>query len=257
MTQRARLKRPPLKRTAPIRNIGKAFSQNGEATASTKPDQPADPAKGAGLEDAVSEGVRLGYSVIEDQIRQAQNLAGKLNPGGYGLFGGGRADGGGEIKSLLDRLLRTYGDLTNVWLEVLNATLGNTDVLNTVLGKEQAKPNRQADARPDSRQGSEGSSGNLGAIAVSIVAEGPIETDIRFFGGNQEVASPVIQDLRSRELAAPPLDDVTLVGASDGAPARIVIKVPNEQPPGLYQGLILDQRTDAPIGALGVRVGPP
>ena len=110
---------------------------------------------------------------------------------------------------------------------------------------------------PTAGKRQQASTGNLGAIAINIVANGSIETDIRFFGGNQEAASPVVQDLRSRELAAPPLDDITLVQASDGAPARIVIKVPNEQPPGLYQGLILDQRTDAPIGALGVKVGSP
>ncbi|MGI9508831.1 MAG: hypothetical protein ACR2QJ_05730 [Geminicoccaceae bacterium] len=254
MTERVRLKRPPLDRTAPIRNLGKAFHQNGETPRSKQPDQPIDHVAGPGLEDAVSEGVRLGYSVIEDQIRQAQGLASKLNPGGYGLFGREQA-GGGEIKPLLDRLLRTYGDLTNVWLEVLNATLGNTDILNTMLGKEQAEPNGSSPkARADSPRPAEGSTNGISAVSFNIIGKGPIETDIRFFGGG-EATSFVVQDLRSREQAAPPLDDITLIQASNEAPARIVVKVPNEQPPGLYQGLILDQLTDAPIGSLGVKIG--
>ncbi|MGI9437461.1 MAG: hypothetical protein ACR2Q4_21980, partial [Geminicoccaceae bacterium] len=71
--QRSRLQRPRLERTAPIRNLGKAFDQTGEAPGAKQAAYGAvdhgvhggGHDGGPGLQDAVSEGVRLGYSVIE------------------------------------------------------------------------------------------------------------------------------------------------------------------------------------------------
>jgi hypothetical protein len=82
-----------------------------------------------------------------------------------------------------------------------------------------------------------------------------VETDIRLFGGGLAGSALVVQDLRRRENGAPPLNDTTVIPAADNQPLRVVVRVPKEQPPGLYQGLILDQRTDVPIGVLGVRLG--
>ncbi|MGI9434869.1 MAG: hypothetical protein ACR2Q4_08590, partial [Geminicoccaceae bacterium] len=242
--------------------LGKAFDQTGEAPGAKQAAHGAvdhgvhggGHDGGPGLQDAVSEGVRLGYSVIEDQIRQAQVFASKLNPGSRDFSGGG---GGDEIRSLLNRLLRTYGDLTNVWLEVLTAALGNADIVNAILGKERAKPDEPLrEQGADSGPGPvNGPASGIGAISFNIIANGPVETDIKLFAGSDASTSLVVQDLRSRENGAPPLDDIDLIQAGSGEPMRFVIKVPNEQPPGLYQGLILDQRTDAPVGALGVTVG--
>lgn len=254
MTQRARVQRPPLQRTAPIRNLGKAFDQAARKAASGPADQPRDAEAASGLEDAVSEGVRLGYGVIEDQIRQAQDLAGKLNPGSYGLFGSERAGSAEEIRSLLDRLLRSYGDLTNVWLQMLNAMLGNADILNAILGKEKGETEQAQAPSADHTRAANGAAGAGPAIALSISADGRVETDLRFFGGRPATTALVVQDLRSRENGAPPLEDLAVIQAAGDEPARIVVKVPSEQPPGLYQGLILDQRTDAPIGVLGITV---
>ncbi|MEZ5931661.1 MAG: hypothetical protein R3F54_06895 [Alphaproteobacteria bacterium] len=249
--------------------MGKAFYQPSETPTSKprdeaageprpeQPDEARDGTIGPDLDDAVTEGVRLGYSVIEDQIRQAQGLASKLSPGSQGLFGSGLPGGNDEIRSLLDRLLRTYGDLTNVWLQVLNAALGNADILNALFGKDGAKPNGASapgaeGERPAARPSSEGTA----AVAVSVQANGPVETNIRLFGGGLEATSVVLQDLRARESGVPPLNDVTLMPAREGEPMRVVVKVPEEQPHGLYQGLILDQRNDTPIGVLGIRLGP-
>lgn len=250
MTQQARLRRPALERTTPIRNLSKAFDQAGDGTTSNKSGK-ADHASDdrSDLQDAVSEGVRLGYSVIEDQIRQAQNLAKTFNPGSYDI------GGGDEVRSLLNRLLRTYGDLTGAWVDMLNAILGNTDLLNAILGRDapkSEKPNQGHDA--DAASPSSAPAGGIGAIAFSITSDRPVETEVKFFAGGNHSTALVVQDLRNRENNVPPLEEVTLVQAGADTSLRFVIKVPNEQPPGLYQGLILDQRTDEPVGALGVTV---
>ena len=256
MTQRARLQRPSLERTAPIRNLGKAFHKATETPTPKRPDDSAADVGNHGLEDAVAEGVRLGYSVIEDQIRQAQGLASKMNPSGNGLLNGGLSGSDDEIRSLLNRLLRTYGDLTNVWIQVLNAALGNAEILNAILGKDGVKPNGSASSSTKSRPEAKPSAGS-GAIAFSVTASGPVETTVQFFDSGLKGTSLTVQDLRSRERDAPPLDDMRLTKAAKGEPVRISVNVPKEQPPGLYQGLILDQRTDASVGVLAIRVGSP
>ena len=135
VTHQARLRRPTLERTTPIRNLGKAFDQAGDGAAPNRAEKTAKgPDDGPDLQDAVAEGVRLGYSVIEDQIRQAQTMAKTFSPGGYDI------GGGDEVRALLNRLLRTYGDLTGAWVDILNAVLGNADLLNAVLGRDASKP---------------------------------------------------------------------------------------------------------------------
>jgi hypothetical protein len=252
-----------LERTAPLRNLGKAFYQPSEKPVSAPQDERwqerLGEAAGAGLEDAVADGVRLGYGVIEDQIRRAQGLASRLSPGSQGLLGAGLSGSQDEIRALLDQLLRTYGDLTNVWLQVLHAALGNADVLNALFGKDGAKANGTSAAGNEGRQAAPESapkaSQSAAAVAFSVLASGPVEIDIRLFGGGFGSASPVMRELCARESGAPPLADVALIPAAGDEPARVVVRVPAEQPPGLYQGLILDRRSDAPLGVLGVRLG--
>ncbi|MGI9491068.1 MAG: hypothetical protein ACR2QF_01440, partial [Geminicoccaceae bacterium] len=142
-----------------------AFNQASETPGLKQPDlSSTDPNSdgdvGLNLDDAVSEGVRLGYGVIEDQIRQAQRMASKLNPGNSGPAGASD-----EIGSLLNRLLQTYGDLNNGWIKVLNAAAGNPDLLKTILGNGQGGPNDLSGFRPDGQRPANGPLQNYGDIA--------------------------------------------------------------------------------------------
>lgn len=201
------------------------------------------------MQDAVSEGVRLGYSVIEDQIRQAQTLAKKLSPGGNDFSGGDN-----EIRPLLSRMLRTYGDLTSVWIEVLNAAMGNIDVMNLVMGKGNADRTETVKSEPNGKDPSSTEATGIGTISFNIIANCPVETKFDLFATSIGLTSIVVQDLRSRESDKPPLDDVAVLPAGPGSPIGLVVKIPSGQPTGLYQGLIVDSLTDAPVGALSVTV---
>ena len=60
--------------------------------------------------------------------------------------------------------------------------------------------------------------------------------------------------LRAIEPDKPRIDAVSFDGGSAEAPATVRIRVPAEQPPGVYSGLIVDQETAAPAGTLSVRI---
>lgn len=248
MTQQTRLKRPTPARTAPIRNLTKAFQQHGSQTSPEQPAPDSAKAEESGLRDAVSEGVRLGYSVIEDQIRQAQNLAGSLNPGG-----GDRDGDVSEIRPLIGRMLRTYGDLTSVWIELINAATGNADLMNLVMGRGKSQ---QADhgVKTTNDHAQANSPAGPRPISVNVVTDCPTETKIELFPVSGDVTAFAAQDLRSRESGKPPLDDVVILPAEPDGAVRLRVTVPSEQPAGLYQGLIVDARTDAPVGALSVTI---
>ena len=251
MIQQTRLKRPKLERTGPIRNLNRAFNQNGaDAKVDAQQRAPSND-EGLGVQDAVAEGVRIGYGVIEDQIRQAQNLAKTFTPDGGSLN-----MGGDEIRPLLTRMLRTYGDLTSVWLEVLNAAMGNVELLDMLLGKSKddtVEPEKH-EAAPNTTTKS--TTKETSGISLRITANCPVETKLDLFAASSANEALVVQDLRCREAGKPPLSDVVMQQTGFGEPCLLSIKVPDQQPSGLYQGLIVDSRTDAPVGALSVTIHP-
>ncbi|MGI9491732.1 MAG: hypothetical protein ACR2QF_04945, partial [Geminicoccaceae bacterium] len=153
-----------------------------------------------------------------------------------------------------DDPIRAYANLIRIWLDVLKAAAGNGDILDSILSNGQASSSDQDRQSWDSPRSAFDSAGGSNAISLQIIADGPVEADVRFFGGHHETSSLVLQDLRSRENGAPPIRDVTLIEASKGEPMRIVARVPSDQPSGLYQGLILSKRDDAPVGVLGIKV---
>ncbi len=57
-----------------------------------------------------------------------------------------------------------------------------------------------------------------------------------------------MQALRAVDPEKPRLTDVRFQRASGGEPARLRIRVPSGQPPGVYNGLIIDEQTSRPVG---------
>jgi hypothetical protein len=68
--------------------------------------------------------------------------------------------------------------------------------------------------------------------------------------------SLVVHDLRAPEPDKPRLTGVTLEGLPDEERVLLRLQVPEDHPPGIYSGLILDERTSLPRGTLTVRIPP-
>jgi hypothetical protein len=67
----------------------------------------------------------------------------------------------------------------------------------------------------------------------------------------------VVHDLRAPEADKPRLTGVTIEGQPDEERLCLRLRVPEEHPPGIYSGLILDEQTSLPRGTLTVRIPSP
>ena len=64
----------------------------------------------------------------------------------------------------------------------------------------------------------------------------------------------VVQSLRTVEPDKPRLTDVAIEDTGPDEPLTLRIRVPAEQPPGVYNGLIVDEDTSGPVGTVSVRI---
>lgn len=263
---RARMSRPVLKRTKPIRSVG------GPA--------PAGP---------VADGVRLGYSVIEEYLKRGQQAAKGMAAGGLPFQSAST-----ELQQLTERMFKYASDLASAWMDLLQA------MTTTGLAQRQAsEESAQEDARSaqDAEDGDDGedreeveqeaghgngkpngkhngkhngfgkaSAGVNGAarprrtspdeprpLSLEIDASQPIEVMLDLRPVVAAVALEVT-DLRAKEPASAPLTGVTVTIAADPPRTIARVAVPRGQPPGLYTGLVLDAATNLPCGTLAVRV---
>jgi hypothetical protein len=65
----------------------------------------------------------------------------------------------------------------------------------------------------------------------------------------------VVHALRAVDPGKPRLGDVRLEPGAKDEPLTLRIRVPADQPPGVYNGLIIDAQTNRPAGTVSIRVG--
>jgi hypothetical protein len=64
----------------------------------------------------------------------------------------------------------------------------------------------------------------------------------------------VVHALRAADPEVPRLEDVTFANGSADEPPILRVRIPPSQPPGVYNGLVIDPRTSRPVGTVSVRV---
>src|SRR6185437_11439349 len=228
----------------------------------------------SGPGEAVSRGVATGYRVIEEYMRQGRDVARNM----WGGFGGGGR--GADDPQRMDGMMRYASQMTTLWLDMMSM------VLPGMLGGYPAPPTgtagpfwmgREHDAggapapagfdggRPPVVPGPaahdpgraapapETQGGEPTAVVVEVASPRPTEVslDLR----PRSLGLPLrVHDLRAPEPDKPRLEDVTVTADPDGERVRVRVRVPEGQPPGVYSGIILDERTSLPRGTLTVRV---
>lgn len=250
----ARMKRPELERTDPIRNIFRAFNQtDGRDPAPPPPlqgagarrfeddhvwgvsggQQPEVPHVGdaqpepfvgwaAGpLWDTAADSVKAAYNVIGQQIREGEQAASLLNKGLAG-------QGVKTLPKALNRLMQTYSDLGAVWMELLGA----------VLEREGAAAPQPA-AAPAAPTGG-------GAASVEVTASQPVTARARL--DRRPVGALIVHPLRS---ASDPSLEIKGVSAEGTV---LKVEVPAGQPAGTYHGMVLEDGVEEPAGALTVKI---
>jgi hypothetical protein len=260
MSARERIRRPELPRREPIRSWSALFGPG---------PGPQDGGGGflaASAREPIARGVELGYRVIEEYLRQGQEAARLIRDQTYGP----RAFTN-DFEQVAGRLLRNGAELTSLWFEMLGTLAAGGGLANDSTGGPWptaggAWPTPGAAATPAPAEKTEPAAAPRAAEPAPGGA--PVETT----GAVVEVRSPrpvevslelrpqsadrplVVHELRSVARDAPRLSDVSLRAGTGGKPPRLRLRVPQEQPTGVYSGAIVDAETSRPWGTLCVRV---
>jgi hypothetical protein len=199
----------------------------------------------------VTRSVELGYRVIDDWVRQGQRAAQRLGDGPGGVTALGQ-----DVQDLAVRMAQHASDLFGVWLQLFDLTAAGgargswaPAAWGMARAQEGNGPVSPATVQTDP------AAAPL-TVRIEVVSSQPTEVSIDL--RPQAAGSHLIAHaLRAVDPDAPRLDDVSI--ASDGAEGPLVarIRVPEGHPPGTYNGLILDETTNRPVGTLSVRVGAP
>ena len=211
-----RLRRDDPDRTEPDRSFSGTF----------QPDAP-------GGDDPVTRGVRMGYRLVEEQMRRGQQLAQDASA----RFGaGGR---GGDMRDFAERALRFYGDLyTDAALFWLDAAL------TFVAPVDPAQPNPGVSpAAPSSA-----------AVPLDVASSRPARVSLNLNPGARPAALQVLT-MRTGDGVKPPLMDVSFQPQAGGGLPVLRIRVPDEQPAGVYHGVVCDaQNPGTVLGTLTVEI---
>jgi hypothetical protein len=191
--------------------------------------------------DVVSDGVLLGYQVIDTYLKQGQKIARQIvaaMPYGAGTGNGHSEEPDIRSVQLLAELMANWSDLVGVYTEALSSRNGST-----------RPPGQSHENRPAETSGSTPPAVQL---AYEITSRRPALVDVQFFPGRQtfELAAHGLRCLGSTaaEIA------VRFEQQPDHQRTIISIQVPDDQPEGLYTGTLLDSHNGAVVGSVSLRI---
>jgi hypothetical protein len=184
----------------------------------------------AGGEDFVTRGVRMGYRLIEEQMRRGQQVAQDAGT----RFGTSRS---GDLRDLAERALRFYSDLYTdaalFWLDAATAMTAPVDP-----------------ATPDKSSSFTAPTASL-AVPMDIASSRPTRVTLNVQPGVRGASLQVLT-MRATDPSKPPLMDVSFQPGGELPVLRI--RVPNEQPADVYHGVVCDQQSGAVLGTLSVEI---
>ena len=169
-----------------------------------------------GTQDPVSQGVKLGYSVLEEQMREGQRLAERLRPGASA------SAAAPEVGVLIERALNIYRDMGALALSAVEA-------LSRGSGARPEAPAQSAAFTLDMR------SARRATVTLNLPGS---------------AKSPRIGPLQGA------LSGVQIEGVSyiPGAPPVLKLDIPDDRPAGLYHAIVVEAETGVAVGTLTVNI---
>ena len=241
-----RITRPIPERTGSIRSwsalLGAAAARSGDAGTPG----------GATLGGVVSRSVEVGYRVVDEYLRHGQRVAERL--GDRSLTPGTMVQ---DFQELTARMARYASDLMDVWFQLIELAAAGRGAPHRPSG-DRGAPADPAPSTPEPpAAGSTGRDSHDGGarVSVQIASLQPAEVTLDLRPGSTGLPL-IVHALRAAEPDKPRLTEIALEPASEDGVRRLRIRIPPEQPPGVYNGLVIDERTSRPAGTLSVRVGP-
>ncbi len=253
MSSRERLKRPMLERVQPVRSWSAMFGMpmpDGGASPSASPgrDRP-----GGSWSDVVARSVELGYRVVDEYIRQGQSAARQF---------GGRSFAGEKVtadaQELVGRMAQYAADFTTLWLEMMQAAAATGGWPTPSQSVRSPRPPATGAATPPAQDAPRSDPRDTPArtlVRVVVASAYPTEVSVDFHprAGLHQLAA---QALRSADDSVPRITDVHIATSGPEEPVVLRIQVPAGQPPGVYNGMIVDEETGFAAGTVSLRVLP-
>jgi hypothetical protein len=227
MSSDERIKRPRLDRMGPIRNWSRLLG-----VPPMDPGRVADGQDAAGLGDVVSRSVELGYRVVDEYIRQGQRAADRLSKGAYRP-----EDWAADARDLAQLMAQYASEFAGTWFELLQRASAATT--------SESRPSPEKQPAPSSTP----APGVRVRLSVDSTrpAQVLVELDPHATGGRL-----VVHALHASEAWKPRLREVEFrLDGPDESPT-LHVTIPPHQPPGSYEGLIVDEATNRPVGAVRV-----
>jgi len=244
-----RVKRPKLERTEPIRSwstlLGGASAIPGAGAGRAPSDSSAAAAgSGAGaLSDMITRSVDLGYRVIDEYVRQGQRAAERMT---------GRAPDPaaltGDMQEISARMAQYSSELMGLWFQAMAGLASATP--NAWVPTPAAPPSASAAVPPSAAAAP---AGEPLRVRVEVASVQPVEVGVDVRPGAVQ-RSLIVHTLRAVDSSKPALS-ATVVPNGDEGVLCLRVHVPDDQPTGIYSGLLIDQRSSLPVGAVSVRVG--
>ncbi len=243
---------PRLRRTGPVRNWDGLFGSPRDA----KPPVGGPPPEPGHRPPAssVTRGVDLGYRVIEEYMRQGEAFA-RSN----GSTRGTSAPSAADPRKLTERMVEYASDLAAAWLEFVQMTM-------------PAPPASQTSPRPATEPGGF----DIGRAAPTPADPAAVRTEAYVpelpWGTSIEMASKRrvevtldlkpeaggallrAHDLRARDPEIPRIRGISVTASAPDRRVLLRIDVPDDQPPGTYTGVIVEDASNLPRGTLAVRI---
>ena len=190
--------------------------------------------------DTLTRGVQLAYQVIERYIAEGRRTAEQLAQQPYNT----RAITG-NFQQLAEVMLRYSTEMMPVWFEMLSALISAGSSL---------APMMQSSPAP-AMQGSSHEASHGGSLPVSIEVASKLPVRVRIdLPPNIDPSPLAILGLRALDSTKPELTAVTLLPPSNGGPSTLRLRIPDDQPSGIYLGVIADRNTGESRGTVSITV---
>jgi hypothetical protein len=259
----SRLQRPVPERTEPVRSMSGLLG-----AAPPPPAAHGSAAAAAAIDPQIAQGVSAGYRVIDEYLRQGQDAARSAWMGVLPGLGAAGGRGEAELAAMTNQMMRYSTELAAFWTGLFNnvsrpGPFGDALRAHGVAGgfdfggpmrppQPQQQPPLEESSVPATRV-TPSAQPRAQTLVIAVESKHPVEVSARL-DPHGPLGALRVHDLRAADEALPRLRNVS--ATRDDASLRIALSIPDDQPAGVYSGMIVDDETNLPAGTVCVRVSP-
>jgi hypothetical protein len=232
MASDGRLSRSPPARDRPNRAFSAASASAEAASSAPTPPLTAD-AIIAGAVDAA-------YKVAEENVREGRRAAERLRANLTAPEAGSET-----AKAVANRLVGLTRELGSTWVELIVAVLKDPELrglLDRITAHDRPRPDAEAAPRPAAA-----------GVVQRISSRRPVEVTLSPLPELGPTPTLGVAGLHALIPDTPPIGQVRFLPRPGGG-LELHIQTPDDQPPGVYSGVVVDMNSQRAVGMLSVQV---